>query len=166
MSEIKNKHWRDVYKSDYLASWDLDKNIIVTIKQCIEQECKLAKGKEKKVVAHFSETELPNGVKLKPMILNPTNCKFLQSKTGNQFFNQWNEVKVEISVQENKGGIGEKNGLRFINVFTDIDWTEIQELYNLKQESLTGDEQARAEKIIKSKEVNSHKKLLDFLKSK
>ena len=166
MATEKNKHWRDVYKSDYLASWDLDQNITVTIKECVEQECKLVKGKEKKVVAHFLESELPNGVKLKPMILNPTNCKFLQTKTGNQFFNQWSNIRVEIAVTENKGGIGEKFGLRFTNVFAEIDWTEIKELYNLKQESLTGDEQTRAEKIINTKEANSHKKLLDFLKSK
>jgi hypothetical protein len=166
MSNLKYKHWRDVYKSDHLASWDLDKNAIVTIKHCIEEECKLAKGKEKKVVAYFLETELPNGVKLKPMILNPTNCKFLQSKTGNQFFSQWNNLNVEIAVIENKGGIGEKFGLRFVNVFTEIDWTEIQELYNLKQESLTGDEQIRAEKIISTKDAKSHQKMLDYLKSK
>lgn len=43
----QKKHWRDVYKSDFLASWDLDKNIVVTIKECVEQECKLVKGKEK-----------------------------------------------------------------------------------------------------------------------
>ena len=162
----KNKHWRDVYKSDHLASWDLDKNIIVTIKECLEQECKLAKGKEKKVVAHFLETELSNGVKLKPMILNPTNCKFIQSKTGNQFFTQWKNLKVEIAVQENKGGIGEKYGLRFVNVFADLNWSSLQELYNLKEENLTEDEKNRAEKIIMSKDVKSYDNLLTYLKTK
>jgi hypothetical protein len=162
----QKKHWRDVYKSDFLASWDLDKNIVVTIKECVEQECKLVKGKEKKVVAHFLETELENGVKLKPMILNPTNCKFLQTKTGNQFFTDWSNIKVEIAVQENKGGIGEKNGLRFVNVFVEIDWKPLEDLYELKKESLTGNEQIRAEKIIKNKEVISHDKLLKHLQAK
>lgn len=37
------------------------------------------------------------------MILNPTNCKFLQTKTGNQFFTDWSNIKVEIAIQENKG---------------------------------------------------------------
>jgi hypothetical protein len=161
----KQKHWRDVYKSDYLASWDLDKDEIVTIRECKEEMCKLQK-KELKVVAYFSESELPNGVKLKPMILNPTNCKFLQTKTGNKFFSEWKNLKVQLSVVENKGGIGEKNGLRITNIFNEIDWTEITELLKLKEDSLSEDERTRAYKIIDNKDTVSHQKLLNFLKSK
>lgn len=120
MSETK-KHWRDVYKSDYLASWDLDKNCVLTISEAKEQECKLAKGKEIKLVAHFVEPIMSNGVKSKPLILNPTNCKFIQVRTGLPFFKDWNGLKIEISVQANTGGIGNANGLRIVNVFIDVD---------------------------------------------
>ncbi len=113
---MEKKHWRDTYKSDYLASWDLDGKHILTISSCQEEECKLAKGKEKKVVARFEEKELTNGVKVKPMILNPTNCKFLQTRTGCQFPADWIGFQVEISAEENKGGIGEKLGLRVTKV--------------------------------------------------
>ncbi len=115
MSE-QNKHWRDVYKSDYLASWDLDKKATLTIKECKAELCKLSKGKELKVVAYFEELEMSNGVKVKPMILNPTNCKFIQSRTDLPKYADWSGLMVDISVEENKGGIGEKFGLRIVNV--------------------------------------------------
>jgi hypothetical protein len=115
MSENK-KHWRDTYKSDYLASWDLDGKIVLTISKCQEEECKLSKGKENKVVARFIETTMPNGVKVKPMILNPTNCKFLHSRTGNFSPSDWVGQKIEISVEENSGKVGEKYGLRITKI--------------------------------------------------
>lgn len=132
---MEKKHWRDTYKSDFLASWDLDGKHILTISSCQEEECKLAKGKEKKVVARFTEKELSNGVKVKPMILNPTNCKFLQTKTGFQFPADWIGFQVEISAEENKGGIGEKLGLRITKVVQkkefDIKW--ILEIKNIDE---------------------------------
>ncbi len=112
----QNKHWRDVYKSDYLASWDLDKKATLTIKECKAEMCKLSKGKELKVVAYFEELEMANGVKVKPMILNPTNCKFIQGRTDLPKYADWSGLLVDISVEENKGGIGEKFGLRIVNV--------------------------------------------------
>ena len=123
--ETKKKHWRDVYNSEFLASWDLDKNNILTIRECKEQDCKLAKGKEVKVVAHFMEKMTSSGVKVKPMILNATNCKFIQIRTGIPFFKDWAGLKVEISVMANKGGIGNANGLNIINVILAIDISSI-----------------------------------------
>lgn len=125
----QNKHWRDVYKSDYLASWDLDKRATLTIKECKAEMCKLSKGKELKVVAYFEELEMPNGVKVKPMILNPTNCKFIQSRTDLPKYADWTGLLVDISVEENKGGIGEKFGLRVVNVeFKDKSKKQLPEL--------------------------------------
>ena len=112
----QNKHWRDVYNSDYLASWDLDKKARLTIKECKSQMCKLSKGKELKVVAYFEEQMMPNGVKVKPMILNATNCKFIQGRTDVPTYADWAGLIIDISVEENKGGIGEKFGLRISNV--------------------------------------------------
>lgn len=123
--ENTKKHWRDVYDSEFLASWDLDQNAVLTIQKAVEQECKLAKGKEKKVVAHFAEPNLSNGVKAKPMILNATNCKMIQSQTGIQFFADWSGLRVEIAVMENKGGIGNANGLRIVRILQEVDISDI-----------------------------------------
>lgn len=48
----------------------------------------------------------------------------------------------------------------------DDDWTVLNELYNLKEENLTEEEKINAERILKTKEVNSYNKLLNLLKSK
>lgn len=142
--ETNKKHWRDVYDSEFLASWDLDKNCILTISEAKEQECKLSKGKEIKLVAYFEEVVMSNGVKSKPMILNPTNCKFIQIRTGLPFFKDWKGLKVEVSVQENKGGIGNAQGLRIVNIIQVIDISNI-----LKSNDLSF-VKSEANKIIKS----------------
>lgn len=49
---------------------------------------------------------------------------------------------------------------------TQDEWQTLQELYDLKEESLSEDEKINAERIIKSNEINSYKKLLKLLKSK
>lgn len=47
-----------------------------------------------------------------------------------------------------------------------IDWTEIKDLYELKQESCTPDEQMNIERVIKNEETASYKKVIKILKSK
>jgi len=115
------KHWRDIYESEFLASWDLEKNVVLTISEAKEEICKLAKGKEKKLLLRFVEKELPNGVTAKPMICIPTNCKAIQSVTGTGEFSNWKGIRIEVGIGENKGGIGNSVGLRIVNVFGEVD---------------------------------------------
>jgi hypothetical protein len=49
---------------------------------------------------------------------------------------------------------------------TDDKWQELQELYNVIEDNLTEDEKINAERILKTKEINSYKKLLKQLKNK
>jgi hypothetical protein len=110
MSE--NIHWRSVYKSDFLASWDLDdRDELLTIDFAERKECKLARGNEIKVVLNFKEKTLSNGVELKPMICNPTNSKILSRFVKSGIISDWNGYSVLISVKENKGKIGNSEGL-------------------------------------------------------
>ncbi|MEG0848513.1 MAG: hypothetical protein RSE50_01005 [Myroides sp.] len=110
MSE--NIHWRSVYKSDFLASWDLDdRDELLTIDFAERKECKLARGNEIKVVLNFKEKTLSNGVELKPMICNPTNSKILSRFVKSGIISDWNGFSVLISVKENKGKIGNSEGL-------------------------------------------------------
>lgn len=107
-----NIHWRNVYKSDFLASWDLDdKDELLTIDFAERKECKLSRGNEIKVVLNFKETTLSNGVELKPMICNPTNSKVLSKFTKSGILSDWNGYSVLISVKENKGKVGNSEGL-------------------------------------------------------
>lgn len=157
MSE-KNKHWREVYPSDFLASWDLESNVLLTIKEAKEETCKLAKGKEIKVVLHFVENALPSGVKTKPMICIPTNCKMIQMRTGLGHFAEWSGVRVEIGIGENKGGIGNSVGLRIVNVLIDIDISHI-----LKEQD-PAKVREDANKILRSLSPTQKETISDYLK--
>lgn len=110
---MENKiHWRNVYKSDFLASWDLDdKDELLTIDFAERKECKLARGNEIKVVINFKETILSNGVELKPMICNPTNSKTISRFVKSGILSDWTGYSVLISIKENKGKIGNSEGL-------------------------------------------------------
>lgn len=112
-------NWRTAFKSDFLASWDLDANMILTIERVEVKEVQLQK-KERKVVAHFFEKQFSNGEPIKPMIMNATNCKLLNSHSGTKETDNWKDIKVEIGVVANTGRIGEANGLKIIRIITTI----------------------------------------------
>lgn len=101
------KSWREVYKSDYLASWDIDdgETLILTIKSVKEEECNImAKTKDEKikVVAYFEEKGH------RPMIVNPTNCKIMQKLTGCRYFEDWAGTRIEVYCEEKNTKSGEK----------------------------------------------------------
>ena len=110
--ETNKIHWRSVYKSDFLASWDLDdKDELLTIDFAERKECSLSRGKEIKVVINFKEKTLSNGVELKPMICNPTNAKIITRFVKSGIISDWGGFSVLLSVKENKGKVGNSEGL-------------------------------------------------------
>lgn len=110
--EAEKVHWRSVYKSDFLASWDLDdKDELLTIDFAERKECSLSRGKEIKVVLNFKEKHLSSGVELKPMICNPTNAKIISRVAKSGIISDWSGYSVLLSVKENKGKIGNSEGL-------------------------------------------------------
>ena len=125
--ENKKTHWRTVYKSDFLASWDLDdKDELLTIESAEKKMCKLSRGEELKVVINFKEKRLSNGVDLKPMICNPTNSKIISKVVKSGCLEDWAGYSVLVSVKENKGKIGNSEGLFIKEVsFISFDISEI-----------------------------------------
>ena len=97
----KKDHYRNVFKSDHLGSADLEdlieqgKALIFTISH-VNQE-KGAKVAGKKIdanIAYFKES-------IKPMVLNATNSKIIKQFTGSLFVQDWNNVIIELYVDEN-----------------------------------------------------------------
>jgi len=99
--ETKKDHYRNVFKSDHLGSADLEdfieqgKPLIFTIKH-VKQE-KQAKVAGKKIDANIAYFIEP----IKPMVLNATNSKQIKTFTGSSFVQDWNNVLVELYVDEN-----------------------------------------------------------------
>jgi hypothetical protein len=109
--ERKNKtHWRKVFDSDYLGSCDLEdgKDLRAVIKSVTVRKVKNTDGKEQeRNVATFTDA------KLKPMILNATNCKVVKKFAKSPYINDWNNIAVQIYVKDDIRAFGDiTEGLR------------------------------------------------------
>lgn len=102
------KHYRKVFKSDHLSTFDLEdfieEGILLefTISE-VKQYEKTDDGKGgisvagKTIsanIAYFKEG-------IKPMVLNATNSAILAKRTGSSFVDDWKDVKVELYILKN-----------------------------------------------------------------
>ena len=103
-------HWKKVFNSDYLGVCDLDdgKDLKAIIKRVIVKKVKDPQGKEQeRNVAEFTDS------KIKPMILNVTNCKLVKKFAGSTYINDWNNVSILIYAKGDIKAFGElTEGLR------------------------------------------------------
>ena len=111
VKQINGKtHWKKVFNSDYLGSCDLEdgKDLKAIIKSVTVRKVKNTDGKEQeRNVASFTDT------KLKPMILNATNCKIVKKFAKSPFINDCNNVAVQIYVKDDIRAFGDvTEGLR------------------------------------------------------
>jgi hypothetical protein len=97
MTETKT-HFRKVFDSPYLSSADIVDPVILTIKRVTQEQDYTKKTKDVFNTAHFVEREIRPGEKLKPMILNATNSKFLAQLTGSKWIEDWQNVAVTVFV--------------------------------------------------------------------
>jgi len=99
--ETKKHHYRNVFKSDHLSSADLEDLIenntplIFTITHAKQEiGAKVAGKKVDANIVYFKEP-------IKPMVVNATNGKIIKSFTGSAFVEDWNNVVVELYIDEN-----------------------------------------------------------------
>jgi len=109
MNEQKT-HWKKVFNSDYLGSCDFedtkDKKLI--IKNVVVKKVKNTDGKEQeRNVAYFTDP------KIKPMILNVTNCKVIKKFAKTSFIDEWVNIAVSVYVKDDIKAFGDiTEGLR------------------------------------------------------
>lgn len=91
-------HWKNLANYDYLGAYSLEgkKDIILTIKD-IKKERVTAPGgsSEDCIVARFVETNV-DGVTVKPMVLNKTNCKTIEKLYNSGDIEDWIGKKVTV----------------------------------------------------------------------
>lgn len=89
-------HWKKPFKSDYLASCDIEgADLNLTIVNVTQEMCKLSTGDQLCNLAHFKE---PN---FKPMILNVTNSKVVMKFARNSpNIEDWKNIPVSIFVDQ------------------------------------------------------------------
>lgn len=106
-------HYRAVFDSPYLSSADITEPTTLTISHVTQELDKTKKTKDKFNTAYFVERELRPGEKLKPMILNATNSKFMHHLTGSAYVEDWEGVRVQVWVDKSvKFGKDTVEGLR------------------------------------------------------
>lgn len=90
---MSETHWKKLTDTNYLGSWDLQAGTITATIQTVERKMIFNQQKnaeESCVVAEFV------GGKLKPMILNKTNCKAIQKIAGTPYIERWSGQKIDI----------------------------------------------------------------------
>lgn len=91
-------HWKKMTDTNYLGSWDIEEGtkLVLKIKEVKEEMLKPSPQapEEKCIVAYFENK--------KPMILNKTNCKAIQKRTGSGFIEDWIGKEITIAVQKIK----------------------------------------------------------------
>ncbi|MFM9928173.1 hypothetical protein VLK31_34745 [Variovorax sp. H27-G14] len=100
MNETKT-HYRKAFDSPYLSSADIVEPTVLTVHHVTLETDKTKKTKDVFNTAHFSEKEIRQGEKLKPMILNATNSKTMKGLTGSAFIDDWKDVRITVYVDPN-----------------------------------------------------------------
>jgi hypothetical protein len=107
---MEKTHYKKVFNSDYLGSCDLEdgKDLKAVIKSVSVQKVKNTDGKEQeRNVAAFTDD------KIKPMILNVTNCKIIKKFAKSPYINDWNNIPVQIYIKDDIRAFGDiTEGLR------------------------------------------------------
>lgn len=111
---VKDKtHYRKAFNSPYLSSADIVGATTLTISHVILSGDQTKKTKDIFNTAHFVESEIRPGEKLKPMILNATNSKALAKITNSPYIDDWKNIVVVVFVDNNvRFGRNTVDGLR------------------------------------------------------
>lgn len=92
-------HWKLLSDTNFLGSYSFNdevKEIVVTITEIKSEEVTNPVGKKELCrVAYFEETEV-NGVEVKPMILNKTNCERIEKLYGTPYIEDWVGKRIII----------------------------------------------------------------------
>lgn len=92
-------YWKQLANYNYMGAFSLEgkaKEIVVTIKS-VGQELVTAPGGKQDtcIVVHFMEDNV-NGVEVKPMIFNKTNCKATEKSLGTGDIEKWVGKQIVI----------------------------------------------------------------------
>ena len=117
--ENKLTNWKNLAKYEWLGAYSLDgvvDEVTLTIKSVSQRRVKGEDGREDDcVVIEFEETT-KDGVQVKPMVCNKTNCKVIEEIYKTPFIEQWIGKKITIYVQQGiRVGRTYKPGLRIRN---------------------------------------------------
>lgn len=96
---MEKTHWKNLHNYEYLGAYSFVNGItevVLTIKEVKKQRVTAPGGSsEDCIVAHFEETNV-NGIVVKPMVLNKTNCKIISKVYDSEFIEDWIGKKIIV----------------------------------------------------------------------
>ena len=118
-TKAEKTHWHKVFLSDYLGACDLEegKDVKLVIKNVSVKQVKGSDGKsQERNVAAFIDP------KIKPMILNATNCRVVKKFVGSPYINDWVNVPIQVYIKSDIKAFGDiTEGLRIREVQPKMD---------------------------------------------
>ena len=94
-------HWKLLSDTNYLGSYSFNENvkeITLTISKVESQEVTNPVGKKElcRVASFVEDNTIVNGVEVKPMILNKTNCERIEKLYGTPYIEDWAGKRVIV----------------------------------------------------------------------
>ena len=101
-------HWKNLANYDYLGAYSLSgkDEAILTIKNVKKERVTATGGTTDECIVLYFEDEgkIVDGVLVKPMVCNKTNCKAISVATGSEFIEEWIGKKIKIFATTTKFG--------------------------------------------------------------
>jgi len=158
---MKKTHWKKLDNPDYLGAYSLmdgeTTELTATIEKVIVEGVKSDRGTENCKVAYLKGH--------KPMILNVTNCKVIQSIFDSPFIEDWKGKDITIYVDKVKAFGEVMDCLRIRKIDNNAILSDLKALFDKKGSELDASMQKRAKEIISNKESASYNKLINHLKT-
>jgi ribosomal protein L34E len=105
-------HWRKLYNPNYIGAWSLDdgkngyKEVTATIAKIDTETITGTDGKRDDCgVAYFKENQI-SGVEMKPLVLNATMFKTLESLFKSPYKEDWEGRRITLYVERNVKAFG------------------------------------------------------------
>lgn len=93
-------HWKNLANYDYLGAYSLSgkEEIILTIKNVKKERVTATGGTTDDCIVLYFENDGKevDGVLVKPMVCNKTNCKAISVATGSEYIEDWVGKKIKI----------------------------------------------------------------------
>lgn len=91
-------HWKNLANYDYLGAYSLEgiaSEITITISDIKKERVTATGGKSEDCVVSYFEEEEVDGVTIKPMVFNKTNCQTLETMFG-PYIEEWVGKKITV----------------------------------------------------------------------
>ena len=105
MAEQKLTNWKNLANYDYLGAYSLQgivPEITLTIKTIKKERVTATGGASEDCIVVGFEEETKDGVAIKPMVMNKTNCKTISEIYKTPFIEEWIGKKITVYVTKTR----------------------------------------------------------------